>query len=107
MQNRFRNGLLGLGFAVGMLAGAPDAGAQDPAQIAAGEEVFNANCAVCHGLGLEPKIGIPDLRKLAASRRAYFGTSVLKGRAPEMPAWEGFVTEEQVEQLWVYIQANK
>ena len=92
--------------ALGVLSAANAALAQDAAQAAAGERAFNEFCADCHGQGLNAKVGVPDLRKLRPNQRQYFNTSVLDGRAPEMPSWRGIVSEEQLEQIWAYIQAN-
>ncbi len=80
--------------------------AQDAAFIAAGEAVYAENCSVCHGAGLVPIAGKPDLTKLRPNQHDYFVTAVLNGRAPEMPEWRGVITDEQIEQIWAYVQAN-
>ena len=98
--------ILAAALALGMPAAAHVAAAQDAALVAAGERVFNEHCAECHGQRLIPKVGIPDLRKLRPNQRQYFNTSVLNGRAPEMPMWRGIVSEDQLEQIWAYIQAK-
>ena len=92
--------------ALGMSSLSLVAAAQDAQLVAAGEQVFNEFCSECHGVGLTPKAGVPDLRRLRTNQRDYFNASVMNGRAPEMPAWEGVVTPEQLDQIWAYIQAN-
>lgn len=98
--------ILAATLALGMLAADHVATAQDAALVAAGERAFNEYCAECHGQGLKPKVGVPDLRKLRPNQRPYFNTSVLNGRAPEMPTWRGIVSEDQLDQIWAYIQAK-
>jgi len=80
--------------------------AQDAAFIAAGEAVYEENCSVCHGAALVAIPGKPDLTKLRPNQHDYFVTSVLNGRAPEMPEWRGVLTDEQIEKVWAYLQAN-
>jgi mono/diheme cytochrome c family protein len=84
----------------------PVALAQDQALIAAGQEVFMANCAICHGADLNPMPGVFDLKSLRVNQRDRFNSSVMQGVGDGMPAWEGIVTPEQLDQLWAFIQAN-
>jgi mono/diheme cytochrome c family protein len=81
------------------------ASAQDRAKIAAGETVFNNNCAVCHGDGLVSTGQTFDLRRLAAADRARFDDSVRNGKN-QMPPWRGVLTDDEIDQLWNYIRAN-
>jgi mono/diheme cytochrome c family protein len=80
--------------------------AQDAALMAAGEEVFVQNCAVCHGEDLTPIPGAADLKTLRPDQRARFDSAVMAGVGGEMPAWEGILTDEHLDQLWAFIQAN-
>src|SRR5450631_4670983 len=77
------------------------ASAQDRAKIAAGETVFNNNCAVCHGDGLVSTGQTFDLRRLAAADRARFDDSVRNGKN-QMPPWRGVLTDDEIDQLWNY-----
>ena len=79
--------------------------AQDKARIEAGENVFNANCAVCHGDQLVNTGQTFDLRRLKDNERARFDYSVRNGKN-QMPPWKGVLTDEEIDQVWHYIRAN-
>jgi mono/diheme cytochrome c family protein len=80
-------------------------GADDQAKAAAGENVFNTYCAVCHGDHLVNTGQTFDLRKLKADERPRFENSVRNGKN-QMPPWQGVLSDEQIDQLWHYIRAN-
>jgi mono/diheme cytochrome c family protein len=86
-------------------AAAQAAFAQDKSQIDAGEQVYAANCATCHGPNLVNPGDTFDLKKLGANERTRFNESVTDGKG-QMPAWGGILTDEQFDQLWAYIRAN-
>ncbi|HBK05847.1 MAG TPA: hypothetical protein DDZ81_08260 [Acetobacteraceae bacterium] len=79
--------------------------AQDNARIEAGENVFNTNCAVCHGDRLVSTGQTFDLRRLKDNERARFDNSVRNGKN-QMPPWRGVLTDEEIDQVWHYIRAN-
>ena len=79
--------------------------AQDAAKIEAGENVFNTNCAICHGDQLVNTGQTFDLRRLKDTDRARFDNSVRNGKN-QMPPWKGVLNEEQLDQLWHYIRAH-
>jgi mono/diheme cytochrome c family protein len=79
--------------------------AQDKAKIEAGENVFNTNCAVCHGDQLVSTGQTFDLRRLKDNERARFDNSVRNGKN-QMPPWRGVLTDEEIDQVWHYIRAN-
>lgn len=79
--------------------------AQDSARIEAGENVFNTNCAVCHGDQLVSTGQTFDLRRLKDSDRARFDNSVRNGKN-QMPPWKGKLTDDEIDQVWHYIRAN-
>ena len=79
--------------------------AQDAARIEAGENVFNTNCAICHGDQLVSTGQTFDLRRLKDNERARFENSVRNGKN-QMPPWKGKLTDEEIDQLWHYIRAN-
>jgi cytochrome c6 len=81
------------------------ASAQDSAKIEAGENVFNTNCAVCHGDQLVSTGQTFDLRRLKDGDRARFDSSVRSGKN-QMPPWKGKLTDEEIDQVWHYIRAN-
>jgi len=81
------------------------ASAQDTATIEAGENVFNTNCAVCHGDQLVSTGQTFDLRRLKETDRARFDNSVRNGKN-QMPPWKGKLTDDEIDQLWHYIRAN-
>lgn len=94
----------------------------DPAQIKRGESVFQANCENCHGKNAE---GTTDWRKPNVDGRfpppplngtahawhhstAVLKKTILKGGPPEissMPPWEGILTEQQVDDVVVWIKS--
>jgi mono/diheme cytochrome c family protein len=87
------------------LSPATTVSAQDPAKIEAGENVFNTNCAVCHGDQLVSTGQTFDLRRLKDGDRARFDNSVRNGKN-QMPPWKGKLTDEEIDQVWHYIRAN-
>jgi mono/diheme cytochrome c family protein len=96
-----------LGFAVGflVLAVTPSSFAQGKAEADAGKQVYDTNCATCHGQNLVNPGDTFDLKKLGANERTRFNESVTDGKG-QMPAWGGILTDEQFDQLWAYIRAN-
>jgi mono/diheme cytochrome c family protein len=79
------------------------ASAQDA--IAAGEQVYEEHCASCHGEKLRSTGAMPDLKAQRADGRARFDEMVMKGRG-QMPAWQGIVGREELDQLWAYIRSR-
>lgn len=94
----------------------------DQAQIKRGEDVYVANCVGCHGPN---GAGTPDWRKpnpdgkyppppLDGTAHAWHHSTevlkktILKGTPPEigsMPAWEGKLTEQQVDDVIAWIKS--
>jgi mono/diheme cytochrome c family protein len=71
-----------------------------------GQTIYRKDCANCHGDDLQNNSGVAfDLRRLTADERLRFFDSVLHGKRA-MPAWEGVLTAEQIEDLWVYVRNN-
>ena len=71
-----------------------------------GARVYDKYCATCHGDDLQNNTGVAfDLRRLKADEHPRFVNSVLHGKKA-MPAWQGVLTSEQIEQLWAYIRAH-
>jgi cytochrome c6 len=88
-----------------LVGSAAMASGQDKAKIEAGEQVYEQNCAECHGEKLRSSGAVPDLRKLPADARAAFDETVKNGRG-QMPAWEGQLTDENFDQIWAYIRSR-
>jgi mono/diheme cytochrome c family protein len=77
--------------------------AQDQAAI--GEEVYEQHCQACHGEKLRSAGAMPDLRNLGADEREKFDKMVMEGRG-QMPAWQGIVSGEELDQLWAYVRSR-
>jgi mono/diheme cytochrome c family protein len=90
----------------------------DPDAMAAGEELYEANCSACHGLtgeGDGPAAGNlnPPPANLA-ERQANLSDAYLYWRISEgglmepfdsiMPGWKGLLDEEQIWQIIAYIR---
>ena len=89
-----------------LIADAPShAGAQEPS-VGRGERLYATRCSNCHGDDLQNNSGIAfDLRRLKADEHARFVDSVLHGKRA-MPSWQGALTMEQIEDLWVYVRTH-
>jgi len=106
-------GLLTVGFAYAALsptAQTAQASSVDPAQIAAGEQLFNNSCVTCHGANLQ---GVQDRGPSligVGQASAYFQLST--GRMPatddaaQMPRKPPWFNAEEIDQLGAFIQAN-
>ena len=93
---------------IGMLAGAivlgiAPAGAQSAAD--AGRDVYTEHCATCHGERLNATGAAPDLKLLGADQRGRFDAIVRDGKG-QMPAWDGMITDEQIDQVWAYVRSR-
>ena len=86
-----------------VLGARADAPAHD--QIEVGEQVYEEHCATCHGVKLRRTGAIPDLKEQKADGRARFDQMVMGGRG-QMPAWEGIISRDELNQLWEYIRSR-
>jgi quinohemoprotein ethanol dehydrogenase len=86
-----------------VLGAGADARAQD--QIEAGEQVYEEHCATCHGVKLRRTGAMPDLKEQKADGRARFDQMVMGGRG-QMPAWQGIIGANELDQLWAYIRSR-
>lgn len=103
---RLRSTLLALGLgATAALLGACSSGPEKPtdAVLAQGQEVYNRNCASCHGTKGQGGLG-PALQ--GVSSRLTFEQeveTVAKGRkGTQMQAWEGKLTAEEIDAVVRY-----
>jgi mono/diheme cytochrome c family protein len=98
--------MVGIGAAVAFM---PTVAAQDTvtdkAKIEAGENVYNNNCAPCHGDQLVSTGQFPNLRKLTANDYARFESTVHNGKN-QMPPWKGVLSDGEIDQVWAYVRAN-
>ena len=103
-----RGAYVGMVIGCGVSVCAIPAFAQEPlsdrAKIEAGETVYSTYCAPCHGDQLVSTGQFPNLRRLTPADRAKFDSTVRDGRN-QMPPWRGVVSDEQIEQIWVYIRS--
>lgn len=79
--------------------------AQDRAAIEAGSQAYDENCGACHGEKLRNTGTTVDLRKLRADDRPRFNKYVMEGKG-QMPAWQGTLSDAEIDAIWVYIRAN-
>ncbi|MCC6886944.1 MAG: cytochrome c [Hyphomicrobiales bacterium] len=91
--------------AVGMAICGAQALAQDSAAVEAGEQLYEEHCQTCHGEKLRSAGVIPDLRELGARDREKFDRMVNDGRG-QMPAWQGIIGPEEIDQLWAYVRSR-
>ena len=79
--------------------------ADNAATAKAGEALYGAQCAVCHGPALRNPGGSFDLRNLKANEKARFEKAVYDGKG-QMPPWRGILTAAQLNELWAYIRTR-
>jgi polar amino acid transport system substrate-binding protein len=84
--------------------------ASNEADVMHGRELFNSNCAHCHG----PDAASPDKRiDLRRMRKRYsanmdetFSTTVLNGRPDKgMPMWKGVISEGEIASIKAFIDS--
>ena len=85
---------------------APPALTGTAAQIAEGEQLYGANCALCHGVAARG--GVKDLRHMSPQTHAAFLGIVLEGRraANGMASFADTLTREQAEAIHHYLIAR-
>jgi quinohemoprotein ethanol dehydrogenase len=73
------------------------------ADIAAGAQLFRANCGSCHSNAWPAPVS--DLRRSTAATHAAFKDIVLRGALQPrgMPSWDDLLTEQQVDQIHAYV----
>ncbi|MBX9759317.1 MAG: cytochrome c [Beijerinckiaceae bacterium] len=69
-----------------------------------GEQLFETNCAPCHGERISNPNNLFDLKELTKDDRARFDRSVRQGKG-QMPAWEGTFSDEEFDAIWAYIRS--
>ena len=84
---------------------APAAPAGDPAN---GAEIYALNCAVCHGTGAEGGAVGPTLisAEVKAKDDEHYRQTITNGVAgTAMPAWEGRLSEQEVDDLIAFLRS--
>ncbi|ABI58070.1 cytochrome c-550 PedF [Alkalilimnicola ehrlichii MLHE-1] len=69
-----------------------------------GERGYQANCAVCHGLGGASGGIAPDLRLLEPGfDDEYYVQTVRKGRGAGMPSFDGVLSQEAIWAIYTWL----
>jgi mono/diheme cytochrome c family protein len=77
-----------------------------PEQIRAGAEIFERNCAPCHGPQMRDPESAFDLRKFPHNQHDRFVTSVTRGKN-QMPPWGDMLKSDEIEALWAYVTVGE
>jgi mono/diheme cytochrome c family protein len=118
----------GAGLALAWPLWPPPAGADDPRQLALGQEVYRDHCASCHGAGLEGEpdweTRRPDSRMPAPPHddsghtwhhdddmllgivRHGLEPFVAPGYASDMPAFEGVLSDAEIRAVLAFIKSH-
>jgi mono/diheme cytochrome c family protein len=76
----------------------------DPAQIALGQQLFQGQCAKCHGKGAypgkAPKLNVKKLTPEDVYLRVAYGFR-------RMPAWEDVYSDEELMAITAYVKSNR
>jgi mono/diheme cytochrome c family protein len=116
LARRFRNLILAIVPLIGLLAVSAVGTIQadetelteeflnDPAQIALGQELFQGQCAKCHGGGAYP--GKAPVLKPAKLTPEDVYLRVAYGFR-KMPAWEGVFTDEELMAITAYVKSDR
>jgi cytochrome c553 len=97
-----------VGLLLVVLAAGPSPSSQAPAGDAeAGQTVFESNCAMCHGADASGMMGMHPSLRGAVQRLSLEGVEVTvrQGRrtTPPMPAFEGRLSDQQINDVIAYI----
>jgi mono/diheme cytochrome c family protein len=116
LARRFRNLILAIVPLIGLLALSAVGSIQadetelteeflnDPAQIALGQELFQGQCAKCHGKGAypgkAPKLKVSKLTPEDVYLRVAYGFR-------KMPAWEDVFSDEEIMAITAYVKSDR
>jgi mono/diheme cytochrome c family protein len=78
------------------------AAAEESAQVRLGAEIFERNCAPCHGPRMQDPESAFDLRKFPRDQHDRFVNSVTRGKN-QMPPWGDMLKPDDIEALWAYV----
>jgi cytochrome c551 len=76
---------------------------RDPAAVAAGTVLFDANCAQCHGTDLTGGRG-PSLIVKVGLDDAVIRQIILRGQGPIMPAFRDLLTDDEIGSIIDYVR---
>jgi mono/diheme cytochrome c family protein len=72
-----------------------------------GREIFQENCAACHGKNMVVAGTLAfDLRTFPLTEPDRFRQSVLNGTAKGMPAWKSQFSADDIDALWDYVKGR-
>jgi mono/diheme cytochrome c family protein len=77
-----------------------------PQQVRLGAEIFERNCAPCHGPRMQDPESAFDLRKFPRNQHDRFVTSVTRGKN-QMPPWGDMLKADEIEALWAYVTTGE
>jgi mono/diheme cytochrome c family protein len=75
-------------------------------QVRLGAEIFERNCAPCHGPRMQDPESAFDLRKFPHNQHDRFVNSVTRGKN-QMPPWGDMLKAEEIEALWAYVMTGE
>jgi putative membrane protein len=94
---------------VGLVSRPGTARGEQGGNVDAGRDVFEANCAMCHGGDAAGMMGMHPSLRGAVERLSREGVEVTirKGRdtSPPMPAWEGRLTDQEIADVIAYLDS--
>ena len=75
-------------------------------QIHKGANIYERNCAPCHGPRMADPQGAGNLRVFPRDQKSRFFVLVTKGKH-NMPPWGDVLKPEDIEALWAYVVAGE
>jgi mono/diheme cytochrome c family protein len=95
--------VFGIGAALALISASAASGQEfTPEQLRAGAEIFERNCAPCHGPRMQDPESALDLRKFPRNQHDRFVSSIARGKN-QMPPWGDMLKAEEIEALWAYV----
>ena len=74
-----------------------------------GYQLYNSYCYRCHGTDASNSELAPDLRRFTepeTSRQDFLSVAMTGREEKGMPSWAGFLTEEEVQQIYKYVKGR-
>jgi mono/diheme cytochrome c family protein len=89
-------------FATAAVAQGPEPRSFAAKQVEIGADIYERNCAPCHGAHmLDPQAAF-NLRSFPHDQHDRFVSSVTRGKN-QMPPWGDLLKPEEIEALWAYV----
>ena len=73
-----------------------------PQQVELGADLYERNCAPCHGAHMRDPQSAFNLRNFPPDQRDRFVASVQRGKN-QMPPWGDMLKPDDIEALWAYV----